>query len=140
MGDGFSTFSTANVEFAYPEEGNFIVSLTALGQGGCQDSTSQIVNIDGRLVLPPRLPNTFSPNNDGLNDVFYVRGGPFSALEFRVYNGWGQEIFSTIDQELGWDGTQGGEQLPLGIYVYTIKATTILGASFDYSGKINLIR
>jgi gliding motility-associated-like protein len=140
MGDGFSTFSTANVEFAYPEEGNFIVSLTAIGQGGCQDSTSQIVNIDGRLVLPPRLPNTFSPNNDGLNDVFYVRGGPFSALEFRVYNGWGQEIFSTIDQELGWDGTQGGEQLPLGIYVYTIKATTILGASFDYSGKINLIR
>lgn len=140
MGDGFGNFTDPNVVYSYSAEDNYTVTLTGTNNAGCTDSTSQILSIDGRLILPPRLPNTFSPNNDGLNDVYFVRGGPFTVMDFKVYNGWGQEVFSSTDQEAGWDGTQNGKQLPVGVYVYTLKATNTLGNTFDMSGKINLLR
>jgi gliding motility-associated-like protein len=92
------------------------------------------------VVLPPRLPNSFSPNGDNTNDVYFVRGGPFIQLDFRVYDNWGREIFKTTDQEIGWDGTDNGSEVPIGVYVYTIKATNFEGETFDYSGRINLFR
>jgi len=140
FGDGFGESVLQNPSYAYPEEGNYLVSLVVIGEGGCQDSTSRPVNIDGFLVLPPRLPNTFSPNDDGMNDIYFVRGGPFLEMDFRVYDGWGSEIFQTISQDIGWDGTEGGKQSPTGVYVYTIKATNLSGQSYDYSGRITLLR
>jgi gliding motility-associated-like protein len=86
------------------------------------------------------LPNSFSPNGDDHNDVFYVRGGPFTELDFRVYDGWGREIFQTSSQDIGWDGTENGKQSPTGVYVYTIVAVNDLGQAFDYSGRITLLR
>ena len=75
-----------------------------------------------------------------MNDIYYVRGGPFINLDFRVYDNWGREIFQTSDQEEGWDGTENRSNVPVGVYVYTIKATNIEGETFDYSGRINLFR
>ena len=96
------------------------------------------------VAMPPRIANSFSPNDDGNNDVFYIRGGPFLSLEVIVYDAWGVEIFKTTDPvsnvENGWDGTQNGKQTPIGVYVYTVVATTLDGKTYDYSGKINLFR
>ncbi|MCA1751040.1 MAG: gliding motility-associated C-terminal domain-containing protein [Flavobacteriales bacterium] len=140
MGDEPGQFNDDVVTYSYPEPGNYTVTLTALNSAGCADSTSRILNIDGRLILPPRLPNTFSPNEDGLNDVYFVRGGPFTEFDFKIYNGWGQEIFNSTSQENGWDGNHEGKQLPLGVYVYTLKATNVLGNFYEITGKINLLR
>ncbi|HKK38521.1 MAG TPA: gliding motility-associated C-terminal domain-containing protein, partial [Cryomorphaceae bacterium] len=77
---------------------------------------------------------------DNTNDVYFVRGGPFIQLDFKVYDNWGREIFQTTDQEIGWDGTENGSEVPVGVYVYTIKATNLDGETFDSSGRINLFR
>ena len=140
FGDLFGTADVQNPTYEYPIEGNYNVTLVVTGSSGCTDSSSTTINIEGFLVLPPRLPNTFSPNADGMNDVYLVRGGPFTELEFTIYDGWGSEIFKTTDQNIGWDGTEDGKQSPVGVYVYSVRATNLNGDKFDYSGKINLIR
>ena len=140
FGDFMGASEDQHPTYEYPYEGNYDVSLTVTNAAGCADTAKTTIRVEGFLVLPPRLPNTFSPNNDGINDVYLVRGGPFTHLEFTVYDGWGSEIFRSTDQSIGWDGTEGGKQSPTGVYVYTIKATNLDGDSFDYSGKITLIR
>lgn len=86
------------------------------------------------------MPNAFSPNGDGQNDVYYVLGGPFSELDFKVYNSWGEVIFTSSSQDQGWDGTHRGQDVPVGVYVYKVNATTIEGEPHEKSGKISLIR
>jgi gliding motility-associated-like protein len=72
--------------------------------------------------------------------VFFVRGGPFNWVNFRIFNEWGEVIFSSNDALKGWDGTHNGQEVPLGTYVYTIKAETIDGIKYEKSGKVALIR
>jgi len=140
FGDGLGVSGQTDPRYTYREQGEYVASLVVTGASGCTDSTSTLITITGQIVLPPRVPNSFSPNDDNLNDVYYVRGGPFTQLDFRIYDGWGREIFQTNDQEKGWDGTENGSEVPVGVYVYTIKAINLNGDSFDYSGKINLFR
>jgi gliding motility-associated-like protein len=140
FGDDFGTANTQNASYSFDEEGDYIVTLLVTGATGCVDSAQTNLVISGELILPPRLPNSFSPNGDGMNDVFFVRGGPFIELDFRVYDSWGAEIFATTDQEIGWDGFINGNQAPTGVYVYTINAVNLEGESFEGTGKINLFR
>jgi len=143
FGDGLGFTEVQNPTYSYPDEGDYLVTLTVTGSTGCLDSISETIEtimVEGQIVLPPRLPNSFSPNGDNTNDVYFVRGGPFTQLDFRVYDNWGREIFQTTDQEVGWDGTENGSEVPVGVYVYTIKATNLEGETFDYSGRINLFR
>jgi gliding motility-associated-like protein len=140
FGDGIGESDLQNPSYSYPDEGDYVVTLIVTGSSGCLDSAQTTLTISGELILPPRVPNSFSPNGDGTNDVYYVRGGPFIELDFRVYDGWGREIWSTTDQEIGWDGTEGGKQSPVGVYVYTLKATNLEGEEYDFTGRINLLR
>ena len=140
FGDLSPLSNLQNPTHEYLVEDNYNVTLTVTAASGCADLITKSLEISGFKILPPRLPNTFSPNGDGLNDVYLVRGGPFTELEFTIYDGWGRKIFKSTDQNIGWDGTEGGKQSPIGAYVYTIKATNLNGDTFDYSGKINLIR
>jgi gliding motility-associated-like protein len=140
FGDGLGFTQQQNPTYSYPDEGDYLVTLTVTGSTGCVDSVSQTLFVEGQTVLPPRLPNSFSPNGDNTNDVYFVRGGPFITLDFKVYDNWGREIFQTTNQEVGWDGTENGSEVPVGVYVYTIKATNLEGVTFDYSGRINLFR
>jgi gliding motility-associated-like protein len=140
FGDGLGITQVQNPTYSYPDEGDYLVTLTVSGSTGCVDSVSQSLIVEGQTVLPPRLPNSFSPNGDNNNDVYFVRGGPFITIDFKVYDNWGREIFQTTAQEVGWDGTENGSDVPVGVYVYTIKATNIDGETFDSSGRINLFR
>jgi len=140
FGDGLGESDDENPTYSYPDEGDYVITLVVSGNSGCLDSAQTTLTISGELVLPPRVPNSFSPNNDGTNDIYYVRGGPFIELDFRVYDGWGREIWSTNNQEMGWDGTEGDKQSPVGVYVYTLKAKNLEGEEFDFTGRINLLR
>ncbi len=88
----------------------------------------------------PVLPSGFTPNGDGENDVFIIRGGPFRSVDFKVYNNWGQLIFETNDGNVGWDGTYKGEPVPLGVYTWTFVVD--MGSNFVVreSGDVTLIR
>ncbi len=86
------------------------------------------------------IPNAFSPNGDNFNDVLYVRGKCLVNFTFQVFNRWGEKVFETSDQKTGWDGTQNGQQLNTGVFVYKLEGTTYDGKSFIQKGNITLLR
>ena len=124
----------------YAEPGQYIIVQTVTNANGCTDRDSLLITIEVKDILPPKLPNAFSPNGDGVNDTFYVRGGPFETMELRIYNGWGEMVFETTDPTAGWDGTHKGKPEINGVYVYSVVATTTEGETHDRSGKVTLTR
>jgi len=87
------------------------------------------------------LPNTFTPNNDGLNDVFYVRGSGLTNIKLlRVFNRWGELIFESPDINIGWDGTYNGTPVNAGVYVYYLEAVCSNGESSLIKGNVTLLR
>lgn len=86
------------------------------------------------------VPNAFSPNLDGVNDVLYVRGKCLKNLTFMIFNRWGEKVFETSDQKLGWDGTFNGELLNTAVFVYRLEGTTFDGNPFSQKGNVTLIR
>lgn len=99
--------------------------------------------VDIRVIIPSFwVPTAFSPNGNGENDVFYVRGAGILDFEFGIFNRWGEQIYYSDNIEKGWDGTRPvtGDELPAGAYVYYIKGKLTNGDPIDAKGIINLIR
>ena len=86
------------------------------------------------------IPNTFSPNGDGFNDILFVRGEGVLTLEFKVYNRWGEKVFESTNQTEGWNGTQKGMEVDPGVFVYQLKYTDYQGKQQEIAGNITLIR
>ncbi|HEU4718668.1 MAG TPA: PKD domain-containing protein, partial [Bacteroidia bacterium] len=139
FGDG-GTSTQQNPQYNYPSSGSYQVVLVITSAGGCSDTATSNVNANEATVQPVAVPTGFSPNSDAHNDVLHVLGGPFSELDFKIYNEWGNLIFSTQDPNGGWDGTYKGKPQPGGIYVYTVTGKTIDGKDVNLSGNVTLIR
>nr|MBA3901540.1 PKD domain-containing protein [Bacteroidota bacterium] len=135
---------TQNTTYQYPTPGIYTVVLTVVNAQGCADSTEVILTITDKGTStndgPVAIPNAFTPNGDGQNDILYVRGGPFVQLEFRVFNEWGNMIFMTNNQSTGWDGTINGVKQPAGVYVYTVVGKTSENKDVRLFGDVTLIR
>jgi gliding motility-associated-like protein len=86
------------------------------------------------------IPNAFSPNGDGRNDVLYVRGENIDDMVLRIYNRWGQVVFETRDATKGWDGTYNGDAAPVETYAYTLSVMFPNGQVFQKQGNITLLR
>ena len=67
-------------------------------------------------------------------------GGPLKALDFKIYNNWGELIFESTEQEKGWDGKRNGIDQPIGVYVYTVVGQTEDGENHKLSGDVTLLR
>jgi gliding motility-associated-like protein len=85
------------------------------------------------------IPNTFTPNKDGVNDRFTVYGNYIKEAKIIIFNQWGEKIFETIDLQ-GWDGTYKGVDQPIGVYVFVIDVLLQSGKRHLKKGSINLIR
>jgi gliding motility-associated-like protein len=113
--------------------------------GGCtaEDKVNIIVTCDGSNVF---MPNTFSPNGDGANDIFYPRGsGLFKIQTLRIFNRWGQVVFeknsfNANDPSSGWDGTFKGARLNPEVFVYTIDIICDNNSVLNYKGNVALIQ
>ena len=94
------------------------------------------------LCGPPDIfiPNAFSPNEDGENDLLRVRGKFIEEMLFRVYDRWGQLVFESRDKDLGWDGVFNGVKLNPAVYVYYLEATCINRNKYFTQGNVTLIR
>jgi gliding motility-associated-like protein len=86
------------------------------------------------------IPNIFSPNNDGNNDVLFVRSEGIKELEFVIYDRWGEKIFETTDPTQGWDGTYKGKELSTAVFSYYVKATSYGGEAMEKKGNVTLVR
>jgi gliding motility-associated-like protein len=87
------------------------------------------------------IPDAFTPNGDGLNEIFKpTMAGLRSLTFFRIYNRWGQLLFETTQPNTGWNGKFKGDEQPNGAYVYTVQAIDYLGEIINKKGTFVLIR
>ncbi|MES2513128.1 MAG: choice-of-anchor L domain-containing protein [Bacteroidota bacterium] len=86
------------------------------------------------------VPNVFSPNDDGLNDMINVHGRCISTFNLMIFNRWGEKVFETTTQDNSWDGTFRGKRLDTGVFVYKADGVSIDGQTFSFKGNITLIR
>ena len=118
---------------------NSYYTLTVTNEYGCKSLDYLTI-----LVFSPTfwVPTAFTPDGNGIDDVFFVRGEGIQNLEFSVFNRWGEQIFFTRDINVGWDGTRqtSGDKLPAGAYVYQVKGLHTDGTPVNEKGLINLIR
>jgi gliding motility-associated-like protein len=133
------TISTdANTFYFFEDSGDYPVQLKVENIWGCKDSTTKIIQVD----TDPRLfvPNSFTPDYDGLNDVFQPEGRGIVTYDLQIYNRKNQKIFQSMDFETGWDGIYFGEKCPNDIYVWKISALDVRGKKYDLSGTLTLLR
>ena len=86
------------------------------------------------------VPSAFTPNGDNVNDILKVRGGPFVEMEFRIFNEWGNLLFSSTSQNDGWNGKYRGDDQPTGLYEYTLKGITVENKVINLYGVVNLTK
>jgi gliding motility-associated-like protein len=110
------------------------------GSNSCGSHTDSVVVAEGVCVV--HVPSAFTPNGDGKNDLFKVLGlEVVDEFNLQIFNRWGQEVFKTEDTEQGWDGTVGGKNQPVGVYMYTVHFRyRLTGKSYSLNGTVALIR
>lgn len=138
-----SSLSCANCQFpsASPETTTTYL-VSAVNQDGCPALDSLVVRVfetcDGEQIF---VPNTFTPNGDGNNDIFIPQGFGVDKIELmRIYNRWGELIFETQNISNGWDGTFNGKPAQPGVYVYYIEAFCLNGEKSFKKGNVTLLR
>lgn len=136
FGDSNGSSFQSSPGYTYLKGGTYTISQVVTNTLGCTDTfLLKIV-----VTQPPGIPNGFSPNNDGQNDVLFVKGGPYKNLDFRIYNNWGELIFITRNEAVGWDGTRNGVAQPMDVYVYTMTGITEDNVKHELHGDVTLLR
>jgi gliding motility-associated-like protein len=138
FGDGL-TSSEINPEHTYNVQGSYSIQLIASNSYGCSDTA-----LMGPIyIMPPAtvfIPNTFTPNYDGLNDIFRVYSTRITNIHLQIYDRIGEKVFEIFDLNQGWDGTFRGRALNTGVYVYYCKVKYDTGLVEELFGDITLIR
>jgi gliding motility-associated-like protein len=127
-----------NPSHIYSDSGKYEICLTSSSSEFCLSKLCDTITVLGSKKLA--LPTAFSPNGDGKNDIFKLLGGPCQELDFKVFNEWGNLIFESFSQEIGWDGTYKGELQPVGSYNYIVTGKTVDELIIDLFGIVNLTR
>ncbi|MEM9837508.1 MAG: gliding motility-associated C-terminal domain-containing protein, partial [Bacteroidota bacterium] len=139
LGDLFST-NQPNFSFEFRDTGLVDITQIVTHPSGCTDTMIQQLNL--QPIISIHVPNAFTPNGDGLNDIFIPKYDLFGfrGYEFNVWNRWGQRIFTTDDPSIGWDGRYKNADSPAGGYLWEI---TIINARFEaekFKGSVVLLR
>ncbi|MCC6690984.1 MAG: choice-of-anchor L domain-containing protein [Bacteroidia bacterium] len=136
---GDSTFSKEyNPVHIYPDSGTYIVTLIVTNTIGCSDTIQHTL-----FVLPDLyfyFPNSFTPNSDGYNDVFKGVGHGIKNYSMKIYDRWGNVIFTSNDASVGWDGRTKHGKAEMNSYVCIFDVEDFFGHSFHRMGNIMLIR
>jgi gliding motility-associated-like protein len=137
MGNGAHAI-TKHVEYTYHDTGTYNVILIAKNQFGCSDTVSHqvIVKPDHTLYVP----NSFTPDDNSVNDFFDIYGTGISKYSIYIFNRWGEMIFESGDLQKSWDGNYLGDDCPKGTYVYKILYEDLTGLKYQKTGRVNLLR
>lgn len=115
------------------------ISYMVIGSNayGCRDTATVTIDIMETMFVP----NAFSPNGDGINDVFKVENIGYQGIAaFRIFNRWGQLIYETLDGTKGWNGEYKGIPADAGTYYYFIKLNPLEGDGITFKGEVQLLR
>jgi gliding motility-associated-like protein len=130
--------STGTIDLANSVVGNYVV-IYSFNSGVCSNTATTNVTIN-QLKTDIYIPNSFTPNGDGKNDILYVYGNTIKSINISVYNQWGERIFNSTNQSKGWDGLGFGKIQPTGVYIYAAQIVLLDGIVLNRKGTVNLIR
>jgi len=134
--DSTSTDSATSHIYASPAE--YIVTLTVTTKDGCIDTYTTIVKVETDFYL--YVPTAFTPDGDGLNETFLIKGLGFESYEIWIFNRWGTEVYHSNDITEAWDGSFNGKAVPQGVYTYSIFIKMPLGDVSEKKGTFTLYR
>lgn len=118
---------------------NIVYTVKGSNSEGCKDSAQVKITLEYPYDI--FIPNAFSPNSDGINDIFQIIGtGKWKLHDFNIYNRYGFLVFKTIDRKEGWDGTYKGKLADQGVYFYYIKIKLPNGELKEFKGDLTLFR
>ncbi len=127
-----------NTSYFFENAGKYAVVLMVQNTWGCLDTA--IKTIEVLLDFNVYIPNSFTPNGDGLNDGFFPVLRGVKRYELRIFDRWGSLVFLSNDPEQSWDGTLQGELCPVAVYNYQLVLLNTNGDEKKYTGVVNLIR
>lgn len=137
FGDG-STSSETNPTHSYGDVLTYEITLEVTDSLGCQNTFTAVSIPEGEIYIP----NAFTPNEDGINDLFEIKGFNIATFELVIVNRQGEIVFESTDISNKWDGS-----VPSGkfyaadeVYVYSVKVETTRGTTIEKQGKITVIR
>ena len=123
LGDGKSS-SLRNLAHSYPDSGVFVIKQFVSNRYGCKDTATKNITINYLFVF--NAPTAFSPNNDGVNDLYAPGGIGIKYYEMSIFNRWGEMVFNT-DNSLPWDGKYMENEVMEGMYAVTFKVKDFKG-------------
>lgn len=114
-----------------------LYNVTVTDVEGCSASTSFEVIYGANGLY---IPNVFSPNGDGFNDLFQFYGINLANARVMIYNRWGEQVFASDDIDIKWNGTFRGEPVKVGVFAYYIEATFLDGEVQTAQGNVTVLR
>lgn len=135
--NGFISFNE-NTFFQFENAGDYPVALVVKNKWGCSDTVIKVVNVAEDQTL--FVPNSFTPNGDGLNEIFQPKGKGFSQFNMQIFDRWGQKIYESGEFAGGWDGSFQGQECKQDVYVWKITVAYPQGKVKHYTGHVTLNR
>ena len=136
LGDGTIVNDSLTLWHTYTDTGKYIITYITNNQFNCTDTLIDSLRIN--TIYQNFIPNSFTPNDDGMNDTFQPYINAYNKYTVTIFNRWGEIIFQKENE--GWDGTINGTKIQNGIYAYSIIVYDFKDKPFSYSGIISLIR
>ena len=131
---GLESFEQSPI-LPYPDGEPYVTSLTTIDIIGCKDVDSVIVSPKFNLYIP----SGFSPNNDGVNDVWSIESTGIRELRLEIYDRWGNTLYSTADKNFEWDAVYKGQRVPMGSYAYRLVLYTDQDEYQETRGVVNVL-
>ncbi|MCZ8285611.1 MAG: gliding motility-associated C-terminal domain-containing protein, partial [Bacteroidia bacterium] len=139
LGNSSTTYTTVNAATVYQMQGTYTVQLV-VRNGVCYDTATTTIIVD--MVSFLTIPNVFTPNGDGVNDIFSLNPINIGDISMTIFDRWGLKMYDTTTTgSLTWDGkTKSGAPVVDGTYFYIIQAKGLDGKDFNFQGTVNIFR
>lgn len=132
------TSANQNTSYIFENSGSYPIAMIVKNGWGCSDTLVKMIVIENEYSL--YVPNAFTPDGDGINDVFTPKGVGILKYELTVFDRWGEQVFKSTDFFKGWDGSFKGNPCQTDTYTWIIHANSPGGKSKEYAGHVTLYK
>jgi gliding motility-associated-like protein len=139
MGDGSIYYNQAQFNHSYSDTGWFEVEHVVINTFDCPDTSKATIRINPETLI--FVPNAFTPDGDGKNEIFFATAVGIKEFSFKIFNRWGEVLFETTDPSTGWDGMHpNGKEAIQGVYTWTVFAKGQNDKLIEKRGYLSLLR
>lgn len=135
--NGVEVATSDILDYQFVDTGHYVIDYIAINDLGCEDTSSVRILVFDEFEFI--IPNVFTPNNDGVNEVFQMRACGVYEYEIQIYNRFGDKVFESNSMNINWDGRISGRKASSGSYYYTIRIRDFRGEYLNYNGAVTVL-